>query len=113
VPSPVEAAYAKYTFDNRAHALIVIRYPEEPAAVKAAQEYGASVAGEAKSDSTVAPWRDLAMRNGKHTLIYQSGRILAIAPGAVAVDRIRAMDLSMQPPPPPPPPLAMPAPGGG
>ena len=110
VPSPVEVVFAQYSLANRPHQLIVIRYPEAAAAEKAAKDFGALQAQGAKSDTTDGPWRDLEARNGKHTLIYQSDRILTIAPEAVAVADIKhmvaGMGLALNPPP-------VPAYGGG
>ncbi len=84
VPTQVEGVYAEYKIDDRPHKLIAIRYPEESEASQAAQAFGEAQAGTAKSDRTEGDWRDIEMRNGKHTLIYQSGKLLAFAPEAIS-----------------------------
>lgn len=84
MPTQVEAVYAEYRIDDRPHKLIAIRYPEESEASQAGQAFGEAQAGAAKSDQTAGPWRDIEMRNGKHTLIYQSGRLLAFSPEAAS-----------------------------
>jgi hypothetical protein len=102
VPTPVEAVFAQYTLAARPHQLIVLRYPEAATAAKAAGDFGALQAQGAKSDTTDGAWRDIEARNGKHTLIYQADRVLAIAPEAVAVDDIRGivsgLTLALNPP---------------
>jgi hypothetical protein len=110
-PTEVEAAHARYALDDRPHALIAIRYPDEAAAAKAAAAFAATLKDEARSEDSQGFWRDFGLRNGKHTIIYQSGKLLAISPEAVAVDKvkdlIRALAAAVTPPPPEP------ATGGG
>jgi hypothetical protein len=84
VPTQVEAVYAQYEIGNRPHKLVAIRYPEESEAGLAAVAFGDAQGASAKSDQTHGEWRDIEMRNGKHTLIYQSGKLLAFSPEAVS-----------------------------
>jgi hypothetical protein len=91
VPSPVEAVYARYELAGRDHDLVAIRYPEASAAAKAAQDFGALQAQGARPDASVGSWRDLELTDGRHTLIYQSERLLAIAPEAVALSAVKAL----------------------
>ena len=103
VPSPIDAVFAQYKLADRTHALIVIRYPEAATAQQAAKDFGALQAEGAKADATDGPWRDIEARNGKHTLLYQSERLLAIAPEAVAVNDIKrivaGLTAALNPPP--------------
>ena len=108
-PTEVEAVYARYTIDNRPHPVIVVRYPNEDAAAKAADAFAAMV--EAKSSQSEGGWRDLTLRNGKHTLIYYNSKVVGIAPEAVAIERVKAIIQSVSPPPAPPP--TPPEAGGG
>jgi len=90
VPAQVEAAYAEYSLDGRPHKIVLIRYPEMADAEQAAKAFGAVQASGAKSDQTAGDWRDIEMRNGKHTLVYQSGRLLGFAPEATRADQVQA-----------------------
>jgi Family of unknown function (DUF6599) len=110
VPTQVEAVFARYSVDNRLHQLIVVRYPDEQAAAKAADAYAATVEPEAKGQQAQGGWRDFTLRNGKHTLVYYNAKVVAIAPEAVAVDKVRAIIETISPTPAPPPAPEM---GGG
>ena len=91
VPTQVEATFAEYGIDDRPHKVVLIRYPEAADAEQAAEAFGAMQASGAKSDQTDGDWRDIEMRNGKHTLIYQSGKLLGFSPEATRADQVKAI----------------------
>jgi hypothetical protein len=99
VPTGIEAVYGEYTIEEGPHALLAIRYPEAAAARNAEQAVAAWLSQGAGPDKADGAWRDIEAADGKHTLTYLSGNLLAIAPQAVAVDKMKGIMRELSSPP--------------
>jgi len=91
-PSRTEAVFADYKTPRGKQSILVVRYPDASRAAKALSLYVASLRSKGASAAREnPPWRVFASKDGKATVVFRKGRLLAIAPDSVQPETARSI----------------------